>query len=210
MSSKAALRARLVVATFNPGKFAEIRQILADANVELCSLRDLPPLRFPDEGDDYLENAAAKARAVASQLQEIAVADDSGLEVDALAGAPGPHSARYGGPELDDSGRVQRLLCELCDTPVAARGARFVCAAALATPAGELLTVRRECRGSIALAARGEAGFGYDPVFLVEGGGRVMAELSAQQKNRISHRAQAFRALWHQWGGTMRPPFPSG
>jgi XTP/dITP diphosphohydrolase len=192
---------RIVVATSNAGKLREIRAILGEAAAGLCSLEGLASVRFPEEGADYRENAVAKAAAVASQLGEIAVADDSGLEVEALGGRPGPMSARYGGPGLGDAGRVQRLLAELGDLPSEQRGARFVCEAALATPEGLVITARGVCSGRVAEAPRGTAGFGYDPIFRVEGGERVMAELAADEKNAISHRALAFRALWRQWVG---------
>lgn len=187
------------MATGNAHKLAEIRAILSDDDFELCSLEGLAAVSFPDEGDQYQENAIEKARCVAQQLGEIAIADDSGLEVDALGGEPGPHSARYGGPGLDDAGRVERLLAEIEGVAAGLRTARFVCVAALAAPAGELMTVRRECEGRIAAAPAGSSGFGYDPVFLPAGEERAMAELSAAEKNQISHRALAFRALMSEW-----------
>lgn len=188
-------RRRVVVATNNPGKVAEIDAILADPGLDLLSLAAFAPVAFPEEGGDYAANAIAKARAAASQLGELAVADDSGLEVDALQGAPGPYSARFGGPGLDDKRRVRALLDELAGTPEAERGARFVCVAALATPSGEIVTRRGECRGTLLRCPRGETGFGYDPIFRIEGSLLTMAEIPAQEKNQISHRARAFRAL---------------
>jgi len=188
-------RQRVVVATGNPGKVAEIDAILANPNVELLSLEAFAKLSFPEEGGDYAANAIAKARAAASQLGEFAVADDSGLEVDALSGAPGPYSARYGGPGLDDAGRVRALLEALEGVEPAARGARFVCVAAFATPSGNCVTRFGECRGTLLAGPRGEAGFGYDPIFEIAAGGPTMAEISAEEKNRISHRARAFREL---------------
>lgn len=199
MTSAGEVGPRLVVATGNAHKVEEIRAILAGTGATICSLDAFSSLRFPEEGEDYEQNAVAKAQRVAEALGEIAIADDSGLEVDALGGAPGPRSARYGGPGLDDAARAQRLLRELEGVAAPLRTARFVCAAALAAPGGLLLTARGECEGSIALAPRGVGGFGYDPVFLVEKGTRAMAELSADEKNRISHRARAFRGLWAKW-----------
>src|SRR5262249_11936266 len=137
----------LVVATGNPGKLREIRELLADAGVSLRSLADFPALRMPEEGDDYAANAIAKARAVARATGLPALADDSGLEVDALAGRPGPRSARYGGPDLDDAGRVALLLQELAGARV--RSARFVCVAALSAPDGAIEIARGECAGEI-------------------------------------------------------------
>lgn len=188
-------RRRLVVATSNRGKLEEIRAILGELGAQICSLEGLPAVEFPEEGSDYAGNALGKARAVAEQLGELAVADDSGLEVDALGGAPGPFSARYGGPDLDDAGRVEHLLQELTGTPAERRKARFVCFAALALPGGEGLTARGECPGRILTARRGLAGFGYDPVFQPEHCEQSMAELPVGEKNRLSHRGRAFRAL---------------
>jgi XTP/dITP diphosphohydrolase len=192
---RAASRAHVVVATSSPAKLREIRALLAPLPVPLVGLDAFPRLRLPPEGDDYAANAIAKARAAAAHAGRPALADDSGLEVEGLGGAPGPRSARYGGPGLDDAGRVARLLAELAGREGAARRARFVCVAALALPDGEVATARGECRGRIVAAPRGRRGFGYDPVFEPEGRGRTMAELPAEEKNRISHRARAFRAL---------------
>jgi XTP/dITP diphosphohydrolase len=191
----AAPLARVVVATSNPGKLREIRALLEPLPARLVGLDAFPGLRLPAEGDDYAANAAAKARAAAAQSHCPALADDSGLEVEGLGGAPGPRSARYGGPGLDDAGRVARLLAELAGREGDARRARFVCAAALATPEGRVTTALGECAGRIAHAPRGEAGFGYDPVFEVDERGRTMAELRPDEKNRLSHRARAFRQL---------------
>lgn len=184
---------RIVVATGNPGKVEEIRAILG--GLRLAGLRELGPVTFPDEGGDYRENALAKARAAALQLGEWALADDSGLEVEGLAGAPGPYSARYGGPGLDDAGRAKHLLAELGRRQGASRRARFVCWAALASPDGRAWTAFGDCAGVILDAPRGDGGFGYDPVFQPVGYAVAMAELPAATKNEISHRARALRAL---------------
>jgi XTP/dITP diphosphohydrolase len=196
-----------VIATGNPGKLREIREILAGYPVALRSLADFEPIAFPDEGAEYEENAIVKARTVASQTGMIAVADDSGLEVDALGGDPGPLSARYGGPGLDDAGRVRTLLEALSHVPEAERGARFVCIAALVTPEGDVQSARGECHGHILREPRGREGFGYDPIFRAEDGEATMAELPADDKNRISHRARAFRALWDM--GSSRAARPA-
>jgi len=185
----------VVIATSNPGKLREIRALLEPLPVPLVGLDGLSALRLPPEGDDYVVNAVAKARAAATATGSPALADDSGLEVAALGGGPGPRSARFGGPALDDAGRVTRLLAELEGCAGEARRARYVCAAALALPDGEVATAFGECAGRIATAPRGQTGFGYDPVFEIDPPGRTMAELSPEEKNRISHRAQAFRAL---------------
>jgi XTP/dITP diphosphohydrolase len=185
----------LVVATGNAGKLREFRELLAELPVSLRSLAEFPHVALPEEGNDYIANAIAKARAVAAATGRAAIADDSGIEVDALAGRPGPHSARYGGPGLDDAGRVALLLRELAARESGGRGARFVCIAALATPGGAVATARGECPGEILAAPRGSGGFGYDPVFLARGERAAMAELPAARKNEISHRALALRAL---------------
>ena len=183
---------RIVVASQNTGKCREIARIL-DA-FEVLSLADFEPVSFPEEGGDYFENAREKARAAARATGLPCVADDSGLEVECLGGAPGPYSARYGGPGLDDAGRVRHLLAALEGEP-APRRARFFCVAALALPDGRSVTAEGECRGEIESRPRGEGGFGYDPVFRPAGHERVMAELSREEKDALSHRGHAFRAL---------------
>ncbi len=187
---------RIVVATQNPGKRREVGDILGVRGFTLCDLVDLPPVDFPEEGTDYQANAIGKAQAVMEQLGEIALADDSGIEAEGLDGAPGPLSARFGGAGLDDAGRVAHLLSELSMRPSASRRARFVCTVALVTPAGPVQTSFGECRGSIVEAPRGARGFGYDPVFQPDGLRKTMAELGADEKNALSHRARALRALF--------------
>ncbi|HJO22902.1 MAG: RdgB/HAM1 family non-canonical purine NTP pyrophosphatase [Myxococcota bacterium] len=189
------MRGAVVIATGNPGKLREIREILAQRPIPLIGLDDAGSVKFPEEGDDYEANAVAKAQAAARQLDRPALADDSGLEVNGLGGGPGPHSARYGGAGLDSSDRVAHLLAELAAREGSDRCARFVCVAALATPDGETWTARGECEGSIVEAPEGDGGFGYDPVFRPRGDTRTLACWPAAEKNRISHRARAFRAL---------------
>jgi XTP/dITP diphosphohydrolase len=183
------------VATGKRGKLVEIRAILGDATFALRALEASDGVEMPEEGDDYTANAVEKARTVARRLGCVAVGDDSGIEVDALGGRPGPHSARYGGAGLDDVGRVGRLLDELERSGTADRRARFVCIAAVATPDGVANHARGECAGAILAAPRGSGGFGYDPVFAPDGLEVSMAEVPAAHKNRISHRARAFAAL---------------
>jgi XTP/dITP diphosphohydrolase len=193
--SPSARSSEAVLATANPGKLGEIREILRHLPLVIRPLSDFPGVILPEEGASYEDNAIAKAKAAAHFSDRVALADDSGLEVSGLGGAPGPLSARFGGPGLDDAGRVDALLDALANCSGEQRRARFVCIAALATPEGELVTARGECAGRILDAPRGRSGFGYDPVFLVEGIGRAMAELPDSEKNRISHRALAFGAL---------------
>jgi len=186
---------RIVLATGNAGKLREVRALLGSPELEIVGLDAIGAVALPAEGDDYEANAVAKARAAARASGLPALGDDSGLEVDALDGAPGPRSARFGGAGLDDAGRTRALLEALAGVPAERRGARFVCVAALALPDGEVVTARGECPGRIAAAPRGAAGFGYDPVFEIAPGGPTMAELPPAEKQRISHRGRAFRAL---------------
>lgn len=190
-----AQQSEAVLATSNPGKLGEIRAILRDLPLRLRPLSDFPGVILPEEGAHYEENAIAKATAAARFSGRVALADDSGLEVAGLGGAPGPLSSRFGGPGLGDAERIDALLDALANCRGERRRARFVCVAALATPDGELVTARGECAGQILTARRGRSGFGYDPIFLVDGIGRAMAEIPESEKNRISHRASAFGAL---------------
>jgi XTP/dITP diphosphohydrolase len=186
---------RVVLASGNAGKLREVRALLGSPSLEIVGLDAIGSLALPEEGDDYASNAVAKAVTAARASGLPALGDDSGLEVDALGGAPGPRSARFGGPGLDDAGRTRALLDALADVPPERRGARFVCVAALADPDGDVVTARGECPGRIATAPRGAAGFGYDPIFEITPGGPTMAELPPAEKQRISHRGHAFRAL---------------
>ncbi len=188
-------RPKVVVATANAAKVHEIRDILADLDVKFLELSQFPEAILPEEGDDYAVNAVAKARAAALATGCLALADDSGLEVAGLDGRPGPHSARYGGPGLDDAGRVARLLAEMADLTGEARRARFVCLAAVGVPDGRTEVTRGTCDGHILMSPRGTGGFGYDPVFESRGVGVAMAQLPDARKNEISHRARAFREL---------------
>lgn len=183
---------RVVVASQNPGKVREIARMLPGWTV--CSLADFPPVAFPEEGGDYEANAREKALTAARAIGLPCVADDSGLEVDALGGAPGAYSARYGGPGLDDRGRYEKLLEELGGESEP-RGARFYCVAACGWPDGTSVAADGECRGEIMLAPQGEGGFGYDPVFRPEGFTCAMAEISKAEKDALSHRGRAFEAL---------------
>ncbi|MBI3944605.1 MAG: XTP/dITP diphosphatase [Armatimonadetes bacterium] len=182
----------LVLATRNAYKVGELRALLADLPVAIRSLADYPAVPdVPETGATFAENAALKARAVAAATGHLALADDSGLVVDALGGAPGIRSSRFAGPGATDRDRVDRVLALMKDVPEERRAARFVAAVAVAAPGGEARTVVAACEGRIAFAPRGEHGFGYDPIFLIPDRGLTMAELPPEEKNRISHRAQA-------------------
>ncbi len=195
MPTDSASLPELVLATSNPGKLREFREILGELSVRFEALGAFPEVELPEEGDDYEANAAAKARTIADATGRPALADDSGIEVTALGNRPGPRSARFGGADLDDAGRLEKLLRDLAASGATDRSARFVCVAALAFPGGEVITARGECPGRILDAPRGGRGFGYDPIFEVEGGGRSMAEIPPTEKNRISHRARALLSL---------------
>jgi XTP/dITP diphosphohydrolase len=197
----------IVIASRNPGKVAELRVLLAPWGVETVrGIAEFPGAVEPEEtGASYAENARIKAMAAAAATALPALADDSGLEVDALGGRPGIHSARYGGPGLDAPQRVARLLAELDGVPDGARGAVFRAVVVLAWPDGRLVEAAGECRGSIARAPRGMRGFGYDPVFVFPGfGGRTFAELSAAEKAGVDHRGRAVRALGALLAGRAR------
>lgn len=184
---------RLLFATTNAGKLRELRGLVGDA-VEVVSLKDLPPVPEPEEdGVTFEENAAKKARAYAEATGLPALADDSGLCVDALGGRPGVYSARYA--EGDDRARYEKLLGELSGVPEAQRTAAFVCALCFARPGGAapLIEVGR-CEGRIGHAPRGSHGFGYDPVFLLTAD-KTMAELTSEEKASLSHRGAAFRKM---------------
>ncbi len=186
---------RLLIGSGNPGKQREYRQLLAGQGLQLVVPEDLGPVPpEPEEhGATFADNASHKARAYAAASGLRTVADDSGLEVDALHGAPGLRSRRFFGDDASAAERNTRLLALL--DGVDARAARFVCVTALAWPDGRALLFDGEVRGEIALAPRGEQGFGYDPLFVIAGDGRTMAELPADEKHRISHRGLAVAKL---------------
>ena len=186
---------RLLIGSGNPGKQREYRELLAGLDLELVAPSDLDPAPpEPEEtGRTFAENASHKARAYAAASGLRTVADDSGLEVDALHGAPGLRSRRFFGDDASAAERNTRLLALL--EGVQARGARFVCATALAWPDGRVELFDGEVRGEIAHAPRGEQGFGYDPLFVIAGDGRTMAELPAEEKHRLSHRGLASAKL---------------
>ena len=187
----------LLLGTRNPGKIHEIKLILGDLDLDLCSLNDFPHVAVAEENaDTYAENAIAKARFYARATGLQALADDSGLEVDALGGAPGVLSARYAGEHATDADRRNLLLSELANSGSDNRRARFVCAIAIASATGEILNLSEGvCEGTITFAPRGTSGFGYDALFVPDGYNQTFAELSDEVKNRISHRARALLKL---------------
>ena len=190
---------RLLLATRNAKKLVELRRILissAITGVEVVGLDDVPPFpEAPETAATFEDNALVKARAAAAATGLAAVADDSGLEVDALNGMPGVLSARWAGRHGDDAANLRLVLDQLADVPEGRRGAAFVCAAALVVPSGTQTVVRGQWRGTLSCAARGSNGFGYDPIFVPDGDQRTSAELDPAEKDAASHRGQALRAL---------------
>ena len=184
---------RFVLATRNEGKLRELRRILATDDVELVGADSYQP--GPETGATFAENAVAKALEAVRKTGLAAVADDSGLRVDALGGMPGVLSARWAGRHGDDLANLQLVLGQLADVPDERRGAAFVCAAAYALPDGRSEVVEAELRGRLLHAPRGSGGFGYDPVFVPDGHDRTTAEMTAAEKDAISHRGLAFRLL---------------
>lgn len=180
----------ILLASTNQGKLAELTRLFAD--LPGFSFRLGPGLDVPETGTTFAQNAALKATATMQVTGKACLADDSGLAVDALGGRPGVYSARYAPTDED---RIAKLLGELAGTPPEQRTASFVCAMALARPGEPLIAVEGRCKGVITDAPRGSGGFGYDPVFLVPLLGRTFAEMSAGEKNRVSHRAQATARL---------------
>lgn len=194
---------KLVVATRNPGKLTEISAYLGDLPLEILSLWDYPEMTEVEEtGSTFEENALLKAKAVAAYCGEMTLADDSGLEVDCLGGAPGVYSARFAGEPSDTDRNNQKLLEMMAGVPTSERGGRFRCVIALVDPSGESRLARGSCEGIITLEPSGNKGFGYDPLFFLPELGKTMAELELDQKNRISHRARALaetRDILSRW-----------
>lgn len=187
---------KIVLATRNKGKAGEIQEILKDLNLEMLTLDDFPEIPMPHEdGKTFKENALKKARFIAQHLNMAALADDSGLEVDALDKRPGILSARYAGENATDEENNKKLLKDLSGVPFEKRRASYKCIIAIALPSGEEETVEGSCDGLIAIEPKGSGGFGYDPLFFVPEYGKTMAELPPEIKNRISHRGKALAKL---------------
>ena len=186
----------MALATGNRGKAREIVEVLDGLELDILTREDFD--EWPDleeTGKTFEDNAVAKALGLARWSGMPALADDSGLEVEALGRAPGVDSALYAGIHGDDAANVARLLREMEGVPRKKRGARFVCVLALASPAGDTLLMRETCEGTVSEAPRGDMGFGYDPVFVPAGTSRTMAELTLEEKNAVSHRGKALRRL---------------
>ena len=186
----------MIVATQNRGKVREIRKALRRLGFQILALDDfgnVPGIK--EDGRSFSENALQKARFYSTLLGELTLSDDSGLEVDALNGLPGIYSARYGGAGATDRVNNEKLLKELEGVPLSKRGARFRCAIAVVSPQGKEAFVEGACRGRIGSQEKGSRGFGYDPLFVLPRHGKTMAQLTVDEKNRISHRGKALRRL---------------
>lgn len=196
---------KLLLSTRNPHKLRELEQILAGLNITILAPDQVG--EFPDieeDGETFAENAIKKASTLARLSNYITLADDSGLVVDALQGAPGVYSARFSGENATDEDNNRKLLELLQDVPEPERTARFICTIAVCSPSGQAVTVEGRCEGRIALVPRGQGGFGYDPLFIPAGYSQSFAELGATVKNQISHRGQALQKA----RGIMKDFFP--
>lgn len=190
---------RIIFATGNAGKMKEIRMILADLGMPVVSMKEAGvSVEIEENGTSFEENAVIKARTIMEQTGEITMADDSGLEIDALNKEPGIYSARYMGEDTSYEIKNQNLIDRLQGVPEEKRTARFVCAVACAFPDGRVFTVTRTMEGIIAEESRGANGFGYDPIFYLPEKGCTSAEISAEEKNEMSHRGKALRAMRQQ------------
>lgn len=195
---------RIIFATGNAGKMREIKEIMADTGAQILSMKEAGiETDIVEDGRTFEENAVIKAKAIAAFTEDIVLADDSGLEVDYLNKEPGVYSARYLGEDTSYDIKNQAILDRLSGVPKEKRTARFVCAIAAAMPDGEVLVTRETIEGYIGEKPAGANGFGYDPIFYVEEYGCSTAELSEEQKNAVSHRGKALRAMkeqLHQYG----------
>ncbi len=186
----------VIIATHNPGKVKEFKEILEPRGYDVKSLAEIGFTEEIEEtGHTFEENAILKAEAVAKAVNKMVIADDSGLSIDNLGGRPGVYSARYAGEQKDDQANIEKVLSELKGIEKEQRTARFRCALAVSIPGEETKTVEGHVEGYIAEEPRGEYGFGYDPIFIVKDKDKTMAELTSDEKNKISHRADALKKL---------------
>jgi len=198
---------RIVLATRNQGKVRELQAMLSGLGVEVLGLDRFPDIgEIPETGDTFEENARIKARAVSAATGLVSLADDSGLAVDALGGEPGVRSARYSGEGATDASNNAKLLAALAQVADASRGCRFVSAVVASAPDGRELLFRGEWPGLVTRTAKGEGGFGYDPLFLDQELGLTAAEMTAGQKNARSHRGRAMRAMLEHLPGFLVSP----
>ncbi|MBS2771631.1 XTP/dITP diphosphatase [Anoxybacillus rupiensis] len=191
---------QVIIATKNTGKAREFEALFNEKGMQVKTLLDFPNCPDVEEtGDTFAENARLKAEAMAAYFQQMVIADDSGLSIDALDGRPGVYSARYAGEEKDDQANIAKVLKELKGVPFEQRTARFHCTLAIAIPGRPTAIVEGTCEGYIAEEPKGENGFGYDPIFYVPEKNKTMAELPKEVKNKISHRADALAKLNEKW-----------
>lgn len=186
----------MVVATRNKGKIREIRDALKGLGLQVYSLSDFPDVpEIKEDGKSFAENALKKARFYSKYFGKLTIADDSGLEVDALKGLPGIYSARYAGEGASTQENNQKLLREMNGIPISKRGARFKCVISVVSQDGKEAVAEGSCKGTIGFEEKGKKGFGYDPLFILPKYGKTMAELSLEEKNEISHRGKALRKV---------------
>jgi XTP/dITP diphosphohydrolase len=186
----------VIIATRNKGKIREIREALKGLGLRIHALSDFSGVpEIEEDGKSFTENALKKARFYSKYFGKLTIADDSGLEVDSLDGLPGIYSARYAGEGASSQENNRRLLREMQGLPISKRGARFQCILAVASPDGKEITVEGSCKGKIGFKEKGRRGFGYDPLFILPTRGKTMAELSLEEKNKISHRGKALKKL---------------
>lgn len=186
----------MIVATRNRGKIREVREALKGLGLRIHALSDFPGVsEIEENGKTFAENALKKARHYSKHFGKVTLADDSGLEVDSLKGLPGVYSARYAGEKASTQENNEKLLREMKGVPISKRGARFRCIIAVVSPDGRELLADGSCKGRIGFREKGRRGFGYDPLFILPNYGRTMAELSLEEKNRISHRGKALKKI---------------
>ena len=186
----------IIAATKNKGKVVEIRRALRGLGFKIDSLNDFPDIpEVEEDGKSFNENALKKARFYSKYFGKLTIADDSGLEVDSLKGLPGIYSARYAGEGASDQERNQKLLEEMQGIPISKRGAKFKCVIAVVSHDGKEGIAEGSCRGRIGFKEMGKRGFGYDPVFILPQYGKTMAQITLEEKNRVSHRGKALRKL---------------
>jgi XTP/dITP diphosphohydrolase len=185
-----------MIATRNRGKIREIREALNGLGLRIYALSDFPDVpEIEEDGKSFTENALEKARFYSKYFGMLTIADDSGLEVDSLKGLPGIYSARYAGEKASSRVNNQKLLREMQGVPISKRGARFKCIIAMESPDGKEAIAEGSCKGSIGFREKGRRGFGYDPLFILPTYGKTMAQLSLEEKNKISHRGKALRKI---------------
>jgi len=198
------MKRKLILATRNKGKLKEIQVLLSDLDIDIMSLDEAENApHVVEDGKTFMENAFKKAKVIAEATGIMALADDSGLEVDALDGAPGVYSARYSGENASDASNNEKLLAGLKGVSSGKRGAHFSCVIIVYHPSGQWISTEARCEGEITMNPSGDQGFGYDPVFYIRSIKRTMAQLSPEEKNSLSHRGKALRKLKSELPGFL-------